>query len=199
MAVFYHLVGASTSEKQLGFVEFQQCVQDLLNEQLIKFPAAIFVGDAQANPDGYYWSTDAAYTAILPSSPGSMIELLEEYEDSSSVETLCYDGNDAAAFRAALERVPFGKKDICLCFDLVLPDGGRGSSRYGEGAVIYALARPFPVQYAALKSTFQRELSQFVVFYTSLGRNLRPMKSGLQQVLERYFGQEILLAESVDR
>jgi hypothetical protein len=199
MAVFYHLVGASTSGKQLGFVEFQQCVQDLLNEKLIKFPAAIFVGDARTNPDGYYWSTDAAYTAILPDSPGSMIELLEEYDDISSVKTLFYDGDDEATFRAALERVPFGKKDICLCFDLVLPEGGRGRSRYGEGAVIYALARPFPVHYAALKSTFQHELSQFVVFYTSLGRNLQPMKPELQRVLKRYFGEEVLLAESVDR
>jgi hypothetical protein len=199
MAVFYHLVGASSSGKQLGFAEFQQCIQDLLNGKLIKFPAAIFVGDAQANPDGYYWSTDAAYTAILPDSPGSMIELLEEYEAISSVETLCYDGSDEASFKAALERAPFGKKDICLCFDLILPEGGRGRSRYGEGAVIYALARPFPVQYAALKSTFQRELSQFVVFYTSLGRNLQPMKPELQRILARYFGEEILLAESVDR
>jgi hypothetical protein len=199
MAVFYHLVGASTAEKHLGFAEFQQYIQDLLNAKLIKFPAAIFVGDAQANPDGYYWSTDAAYTAILPDSPGSMIELLEEYEDISSVETLCYDGSDEAAFKEALEHVPFGKKDICLCFDLVLPEGERGRSRYGEGAVIYALARPFPVHYAALKSTFQQELSQFVVFYTSLGRNLQSMKPGLQRVLERYFGTETLLAESVDR
>jgi hypothetical protein len=199
MAVFYHLVGASASGKQLGLVEFQQCIQDLLNEKLIKFPAAIFVGDAQANPDGYYWSTDAAYNAILPGSPGSMIELLEEYEDISSVETLCYDGNDETSFKAALESAPFGKKDICICFDLILPEGGRGRSRYGEGAVIYALARPFPVQYAALKSTFQHELSQFVVFYTSLGRNLQPMKPELRRILKRYFGEEVLLAESVDR
>jgi hypothetical protein len=140
-----------------------------------------------------------AYTAILPDSPGSMIELLEEYEDISSVETLCYDGNDEASFKAALENAPFGKKDICICFDLILPEGGRGRSRYGEGAAIYALARPFPVQYAALKSTFQHELSQFVVFYTSLGRNLEPMKPELQRVIKRYFGEEVLIAESVDR
>jgi hypothetical protein len=42
-------------------------------------------------------------------------------------------------------------------------------------------------------------LSQFVVFYTSLGRNLQPMKPELQRVLKRYFGEEVLLAESVDR
>jgi hypothetical protein len=199
MAVFCHLVGASSSGKQLEFAEFKEFLFDLLHEELVALPAAIFVGDACENPEGYYWSTDAAYTSILPNSPGSMIELLEEYGEISSVETLWYDGDDEATLKEALARVPFGKKDICVCFDLVLEDGERGSSRYGEGVAIYALRRPFPVHYEALKSSFRYDLSQFVVCYTSLGRNILSMKPLLKRVLERYFGEALLLEESLDR
>ncbi len=198
MAVFCHLVGASASGKQLEFAAFEAFVLDLLHDQRVSLPAAIFVGTARENPDGYYWSTDSAYTSILPNSPGSMIELLEEYEDASAVETLWYDGNDEATLREALARVPFGKKDICICFDLVLESGERGRSRYGEGVVLYALARPFPIRYEARKSSFQRDLAHFVVFYTSLGRNLQSVKPVLQRLLERYFGTQSLLEESTD-
>jgi hypothetical protein len=172
---------------------------DLLHEQLVSLPAAIFVGTAHENPDGYYWSTDAAYTSILPNSPGSMIELLEEYAGASSVETLWYDGDDEATLREALACLPFGEKDICICFDLVLENGERGRSRYGEGVVLYALARPFPVHYEAHKSSFQHDLAHFVVFYTSLGRNLQSVKPALQPLLERCFGTQLLLEESTDR
>ena len=199
MAVFCHLVGASASRQQLNFVEVQEFIFDLLHEKLISLPAAIFMGNTCENPDGYYWSTDSAYTSILPNSPGSMIELLEEYEDISSVETLWYDGNDEATLKEALALVPFGQKDICICFDLVLESGERGSSRYGEGVVIYALTRPFPVHYEALKSSFQHELTHFVVFYTSLGRNILSVKPALKTILERYFGEQLLLEESLDR
>jgi|SRR5581483_7970030 len=199
MAVFCHLVGASAAGKQLEFVEFKKFIFDLLNEKLVALPAAIFVGEACENPEGYYWSTDAAYTSILPNSPGSMIELLEEYEEISSVETLWYDGNDETTLKEALDRAPFGKKDICVCFDLVLENGERGSSRYGEGVVIYALRHPFPVHYEALKSSFRQDLSQFIVSYTSLGRNLQSMKPSLKRILARYFGEPVLLEESLDR
>lgn len=199
MAVFCHLVGASASDKQLNFDEFEAFMLDLLHERLISLPAAIFVGVARENPDGYYWSTDSAYTSILPNSPGSMIELLEEYEDVSTVETLWYDGNDETTLREALARVPFGKKDVCICFDLVLEDGERGRSRYGEGVVLYALAQPFPIRYEARKTSFQRYLTHFVVFYSSLGRNLQSVKPALQPLLERYFGSPSILEESTDR
>ncbi len=199
MAVFGHLVGASASGKQLNFEDFEAFMLDLLHKRLVSLPAAIFVGEAHENPDGYYWSTDSAYTSVLPNSPGSMIELLEEYEDASTVETLWYDGNDETRLREALARVPFGKKDICVCFDLVLEDGERGKSRYGEGVVLYALAHPFPIRYEARKSSFQRDLAHFVVFYTSLGRNLQSVKPTLRPLLERYFGSSPLLEESTDR
>jgi hypothetical protein len=199
MAVFYHLVGASASGKQLNFDEFEALMLDLLHERLVSLPAAIFVGTARENPEGYYWSTDSAYTSILPNSPGSMIELLEEYEDASTVETLWYDGNDETTLREALARAPFGEKDICICFDLVLEDGERGKSRYGEGVVLYALAHPFPVRYEARKSSFQHDLAHFVVFYSSLGRTLQSVKSAFQPLLEHYFGSLPILEESTDR
>lgn len=199
MAVFCHLVG--TSEKILDFEEFKAFVMDLLHEQFVAMPTAIFVGEARENPDGYYWSTDAAYSAILPNSPGSMIELLEEYEDTSStVETLRYDGDDETAFSEALSRVPFGEKDICICFDLPADPNiqGKRTSRYGEGVAIFALTHPFPVHYEARKSSFQRDLTHFIVFYTSLGREILHIKPALRPLLERYFGADPLLGESID-
>jgi hypothetical protein len=195
MAVFCHLVGASNAGKRLDFATFEAFVLELLRERLVALPAAIFVGEACQNPDSYYWSVDAAYDYILPDSPGSMVELLEEYDDISSVKTLCYDGDDETTFREALRRAPFGEKDICVCFDLPIEGA---SSRCGEGVVIYALVRPFALHYEAKKSSFQRTLEQFVVFFTSVGRDLLYVKPVLMQVLERYFGAEPLLEEAMD-
>jgi hypothetical protein len=211
MAIFGHLVGASAAGETLSFEAFEALVMALVHEKLVAFPAAIFVGEASDNPDGQYWSTDSAYDKLLPNSPGSMIALLEEYGgDASAVATLWYDGDDEAAFREALRSLPFGEKDICVCFDLYPKSIGNQSmySRSGDGVVVYALARPFLVQYearsrrvaaeAARKTLFQRDLAHYVVFYTSVGSHISDVKPTLQPLLTRYFGPDLLLEEAIE-
>jgi hypothetical protein len=140
-----------------------------------------------------------------------MIALLEEYGgDVEAVATLWYDGDNEATFCEALHRVPFGEKDICVCFDLVPKSISNQSpySRSGDGVVVYALARPFPVQYearsrrvaaeAVRKHLFQRDLAHYVVFYTSVGSHIPDVKPRLQSLLARYFGADLLLEEVVE-
>lgn len=211
MAILGHLVGASATGERLSLEAFEALLMALLREKLVAFPAAIFVGDAADNTDGQYWSTDSAYDTLLPNSPGSMIALLEEYGgDTSAVSTLRYDGDDEAAFREALRSVPFGEKDICVCFDLFPKSIANQSpySRSGDGVVVYALAQPFPVQYeararrvaaeAARKTHFQRDLAHYVVFYTSVGSHISDVRPVLQPLLARYFGVDLLLEEAVE-
>lgn len=198
MAIHTHFIAAAVPGKPFHFEKLRSFIEELLREDIIRMPAAIFVGDAQNDLDMLPWQSKYASHFIVPNSPGSMLELGDK--DDFPDDIYWYYGDDTESFFASLQTVPFGEKDCCICFYAF---GQPWSDEYWEGAVVYTLVRPMPVQFQdyGRSIAFDRELDHYFVMYSSTGSQVEytnvSYKPLIVPVMERYFGSDLIMAEVV--
>jgi hypothetical protein len=203
MAIHTHFIAASASGKPFHFQKLQSFLRDLLREDIVRMPVALFVGDAQNDPQGAFWGSKYASHAIVPNSPGSMLELGEEEE--FPIETFRYYGEEEELFFATLQAVPFAEKNCCICFDTL---GLQWSEESWEGAVIYILVRPmlihFPNSFGSpsLCTPIHHGLDHFFIMYSSTGALVEnaftTLKPLIAPVLERYFGSDLIMEQAME-
>ncbi|MBA2284872.1 MAG: hypothetical protein H0W02_05275 [Ktedonobacteraceae bacterium] len=198
MGLFVHFVATPVSGKTLRFHEFESFILELLHQHIAMMPVAIYVGEAHNDPDGAYFGSSFASSYIVPNSPGSMLGLgTKDYPPSAIT---WYAGEDEMALRDALHRLPYGEKDLCLCFDSPYRESYR---RGNDGVVIYFLTHSFPIDFLDTCgfdgfTSIHQNVAQFFCFYSSGGTSASRMRALLEPILEHYFGSDLLMEEALD-
>jgi hypothetical protein len=202
MAIVTHFLATSEGNKTLNPKELEAFVKDLLHEQMVKFPAAILVGEAR-NIASFQMSY-AEYethinTYIVPNAPGAMLGHMEE-KQRFPPDLLWYFGNDAQVFFDVLKQLPLQEKDCCICFGGVHE---QLAQMYWEGAVIYLLTHPFPMEFcdpigSNLVTLVDRPLAHYFLLFSSIGGEIGLEANPLDPILMRYFGPHLLTRETID-
>lgn len=199
MAIVSYFLAASNVNKTLTAKEVEDFVTDLLYEQMISFPAAILVGEArnmasfQANYAEY---AEHANAYIVPNAPETMLDYVEEQNLSSDL--LWYRGNNEQAFFETLKQLPLGEKDCCICFSNV----HKQLAQMGwEGAAIYLLTHPFPMEFCDpigtnLVTLVEQPLAHYFILSSSIGAGMDQETNPLESILKRYFGPHLLTRET---
>lgn len=211
MAALTFFIATSSSPKRFSTEELESFIQELLHEQYVHLPVAIFVGPARnalRNEDLDAVNEDARLFRpteyIIPNAPETMLRLVDEFAQGRKEpsETLWYYGDDELAFRDALHHVPFAETDCCICFRRLnhyLSDCG------WYGAVIYILTRPFPVDFMDVVDTIADPLLSYptAYFFTlasfSGGSFPDATNNPLKRLLTSYFGPELDMKQTWDK
>lgn len=212
MSLFTFFLATSQAQKRLTRDEIESLILALLHEKHLLFPSAIFVGEARNEVRGEAFDTavkegtllDAAHV-IIPNDPMAMLDLTKDLAKGgeSPIETLWYYGNDEIAFREALRRLPLRERDACFCFPSLSHYLAEECGWY-EGAVIYVLARPFPLDFMHVLFTTALPLIDYPVsdcltFSSRIGGGFPNLESNpLRQILQRYFGPDLEMKETAD-
>jgi len=212
MAALTFFLATSPARKFLTREEIEALLLELLHEQHILLPAAIFVGKARNEPRGDEFDSAAkegtlpqASQYIIPNAPESMLHLTEiiTEEKKISPETLWYYGGDEAAFVEALRRAPLRKRDICFCFPS-LSHYLSSSCGWDRGAVLYTLTHPFPADFMDILDTTALPLIDYHVsdFFTlssfCMGRFPDTANNLLKPTLQRFFGPDLEMKQTDD-
>lgn len=199
MAIISHFLAASETNKTLNTKEVEAFVKDLLHEQMVKVPAAILVGEARNIASfqiGYAEFEAHVNTYIVPNDPGAMLRHLEEQSFPSNL--LWYIGDDEQALLDMLKQLPLGEQDCCICFAGVHE---QLAQVYWEGAVVYLLTHPFPMEFCDpigtnLVPLADRPLAHYFILSSSTGAKMDQETNPLVPVLKRYFGSHLLTRET---
>ena len=203
MAALTYFIATSHVAKRLSFEELESFVLDLLREQHLYLPAAIFVGEARNELRGNAYDVTSktndifrASECIIPNAPDAMLHLTKKMAEGKVLyaDTFWFFGDDERAFGEALRRIPFTEKDCCICF----PYLNQNLSDCGwYGAAIYVLRHPFFIDFMDVFDITALPLIHYNVshFFTlsSLVGGGFPDKvyNPLRPILERYFGPEL--------
>lgn len=200
MSVLTYFLAASDANKTLNAKEVEAFVADLLREQMVRFPAAILVGEAR-NMASVHWAGHADYwayanTYIVPNEPGSMLNYVEEQNPSSDL--LWYRGSDEQVFFDMLKQLPLGEKDCCICF---LGIHEQLTQMGWNGATIYLLTHPFPMEFCHPIWTdsvtlVDRPLAHYFILSSLIGGGMDQEANPLEPILKRYFGSHLLTRET---
>lgn len=201
MSVLTYFLAASDASETLNAKEVEAFVTDLLREQMVRFPAAILVGEAR-NMTSVHWAGHADYwayanTYIVPNEPESMLDYVEEKNPSSGL--LWYRGSDEQVFFDMLKQLPLGEKDCCICF----PGIHEQLTQMGwNGATIYLLTHPFPMEFCDpigtdLVTLVDRPLAHYFILSSLIGGGMGQEENPLEPILKRYFGPHLLTRETL--
>lgn len=199
MAILSYLIATSPLQQAVEKQRLEAFIWELFRHQLLTFPSAIFVGEArhEVDPSEY----DYCWEYIVPNGPDSMLNvmetLVEEEKTSSPQPYVWYVGSDEQAFKQAFDRIPFGEQDCCLCFT-----ANQEQLAGWQGAVIYVLTHPFPMEFMdpihpEYRSLLEQPLAHYFSLYNPRGLWLERNTNPLEALLEAYFGSDLILAQSV--
>ncbi|HEY7419539.1 MAG TPA: hypothetical protein VH593_30435 [Ktedonobacteraceae bacterium] len=212
MAAFTFFLATSSTKKMLTREEIEALLLELLREQHVLLPAAILVGKAHSEVRGNEFATAMkkgtllqASHYIIPNAPESMLQLVEAIveEKKMSPETLWYYGDDEATFVEALRRAPLRERDICFCFPFLshyLSD----ACGWDQGAILYTLTHPFPVDFIDILGTAALPLIDYHVsdFFTlsssCLGSFPDTANNPLKPILQHFFGPDLDMKQTDD-
>jgi hypothetical protein len=212
MAALTFFLATSPSKKNLTRDEIEFLLLDLLHEQHILLPVAIFVGRARTEVRGDKYKTAAkegrllqASHYIIPNEPEIMLNLVEDItqEKTYSPETLWYHGDNEAAFVKALHRAPLRERDGCFCFPF-LSQYLADYCGWDRGAVLYTLAHPFRIDFMNILDTTALPLIDYPVsdFFTlsSFCASGFPdtADNPLKPILQRFFGFDLDMKQTAD-
>lgn len=199
MAIWTHFLAASEADRAFTIEELEAFVRDLLHEQMVKLPAAILTGEAR-NIASYEMNSHEyekhINTYIVPNDPGAMGRYIEGPDLLSDL--LRYFGDDEEAFFAVLKRLPLEEKDCCICFAGVHE---QLDQMYWEGAAIYLLTHPFPIEFCEpigteLVPLVERPLAHYFMLVSSCGGTFEQKTNPLEPVLRRHLGPDLLMRET---
>ncbi len=199
MAILSYLIAASPLQKSVDRQKLEAVIGELLHEQLLAFPIAIFVGEARNDVDS--GEDDHCWEYIIPNRPDSMLNVMENLLEGnvglSVPPHVWYYGDDETAFKRIFEIIPFGEQDCCLCFA-----ANQAQLAGWDGAVIYALTHPFPMEFmdpihSEYKQLLKQPFAHYLSLYCSRGLWMEKDENPLKPVLQSYFGSDMILAQSV--
>lgn len=199
MAILSYMIAASPLQKAVDKQQLEAFIWELFHQQLLTFPFAIFVGEARNDVDpmndNYCWEY------IVPNGPDSMLNvmetlLLEKKKTLVPQPYVWYIGSNEQTFKQVFDRVPFGEQDCCLCFTA---NQERLPGR--EGAVIYVLTHPFPMEFMdpihpEYRSLLEQPLAHYFSLYNPRGLWIESNANPLEALLKAYFGSDLILVQS---
>ncbi|MDQ2903643.1 MAG: hypothetical protein ABI456_04450 [Ktedonobacteraceae bacterium] len=214
MAALTFFLATSPSKKTLSLNEMETLLLALLHDRHISLPAAIFVGAARNEARGEELETarkEGTYPqaghSIIPNGPGSMLSVVEALTEGQemALETLWYYGDNEAAFVEALRRLPLRERDVCFCFPSLDHELSEATRWADEGAVLYALTRPFPIDFM---DTFSADAAPVIDYPVSDYFTLSSFSGGgfphsadhpLKPLLQQCFGPDLEMKQTRDR
>jgi hypothetical protein len=221
MAAITFFLATSSTQKRRGLDELISFTRDLLDAGHVRLPAAIFTGEASNSNEQHGENdrlaanegrlSDASYR-IIPNDPFSMLRLTQELADAPEAERsargVWYVGQDEPAFLAALHQVRLREHDICVCFPALSPALSPALAQdcgWDEGAAIYLLRRPFPLDFPDVLLPRQTlplidyQVADFFTLTSSVsGRFPDTATNPLRPMLQRYFGPDLDMKQTVD-
>lgn len=199
MAILSYVIAASPWQKAVDRQKLETVIWELLNKQLLAFPAAIFIGEAHNNIDP--GDKDLCWKYIIPNRPDQMLQVMKDLlkEDTALAAPpyTWYYGDDKDAFKRMFDNAPFGQQDCCLCFA-----ANQTQLAGWDGAVIYILTHHFPMEfmdpiYSEYKQLLNQPLAHYLSLYCSRGLWMEKDSHPLESVLKSYFGPDMILVQSV--
>lgn len=219
MAIVTHFLAAPAPRKALSVYDLELLVEELLQEELLHLPGAIYVGGVGYEPrfDDPAWYDDddkeekmfgalSAFEAevnehnyIVANDPIHMIARAKREQNGS-----WYTSEEKQAFLEALHRTPFGQQNVCLCFPHLGPQL-QTLLQYWDGAAIYALTQPAFIDFVepngyGSSRLLERGLAHFFTMVSLRAAGYPDLVNNpLTPALRRCFGADLALAQTWDR